>query len=243
MGRVGFETTKDPVQSTGSFVLEFNYLLMYHYDMKRRILVIGEVFILLLVIALVCYSLFGRDRTLDKYNGVNGFEDMREIMKTRLAFTKTNPNSDGAYFFLGQDFFTLGGYDDALWALKKAIEINPKVDTYWSWLGKTYQAQKDYVPAKHAYIKALELEPNRQMNYTILAWLYYFRTDDERGKAYEVLKKGLEKFPDEKTILFDITRYYMYDENKTEFLKYAPKYFKLDPDYPQIKAAFEKWHR
>ena len=211
--------------------------------MKRKIFLIIEIFVSLLIIGIAFYTLWGRDRLLDKYNGVKGFEDMRETMETRLAFIKTNPNSDGAYYSLGQDFFTLGGYDDALWALKKAIEINSKADTYWSWLGKTYQAKKNYASAKDAYIKALDIGPNRQMNYTLLAWLYYFRTDDERDKAYEILKKGLEKFPDEKIILFDITRYYMYDENKAEFLKYAPKYLKLDPNYSAIKDTFGKWRR
>lgn len=203
--------------------------------------------ILILIIAGLGVSIFfsftREDRILDKYSNHKDFNVVRETMKTNLDFIKKNPNNDSAYYSLGQGFFGLQGYDDAIWALKEAIRISPNTYYYWSFLGKAYQAKKDYPPARDAYEKTLELEPDKPFNYTNLAWLYYFRLEAEKDKAFEVLKKGLEKFPTNKDILFDITRYYIYDENKKEFLKYAPRYLKIDPDNELINKKYKEWKK
>lgn len=162
-------------------------------------------------------------------------------MEENLGFIKKNQRNEVAYYSLGQEFYALEGYDDAIWAFKKAIEIAPDRYYYWSFLGSAYQAKKDYIAARDAYIKALDLDTTRVLTYTKLSWLYYFRLDAEKEKAYEVLKKGLEQFPDDATLLFDITRYYLYDENKEEFLKYAPHYLKIDQSNDAIKNAYNKW--
>ncbi|MBI2638526.1 hypothetical protein HYW83_02955 [Candidatus Peregrinibacteria bacterium] len=203
--------------------------------------------ILVLVIAVlgvfIFLSFIRSDRILDKYSHHKDFAVVGETMKANLDFIKKNPNNDSAYYSLGQGFFGLQGYDDAIWALKEAIRISPNTYYYWSFLGKAYQAKKDYPSARDAYIKTLEFEPNKPLNYTQLAWLYYFRLEPEKDKAFETLQKGFEKFPADKDILFDITRYYMYDQNKKEFLKYAPKYIKIDPKNEAINKKYQEWKK
>lgn len=180
---------------------------------------------------------------MDKYSNHKDFATVRETMKANLDFIRKNPNNDSAYYSLGQGFFGLQGYDDAIWAFKEAIRISPNTYYYWSFLGKAYQAKKDYPPTRDAYEKTLEFEPNKPFNYTNLAWLYYFRLEAEKDKAFEVLKKGLEKFPTDKDILFDITRYYIYDENKKEFLKYAPRYINVDATNELINKKYKEWKK
>lgn len=203
--------------------------------------------ILILVIAglgvLIFLSFVRTNRILDKYSNHKDFAAVRETMEVNLDFIGKNPNNDSAYYSLGQGFFSLKGYDDAIWAFKEAIRISPNTYYYWSFLGKAYQAKKDYLPARDAYVKTLELETDKPFNYTNLAWLYYFRLETEKDKAFEVLKKGLEKFPNDKDILFDITRYYMYDENKKEFLKYAPRYIKINPNNGAINKKYKEWKK
>ncbi len=202
------------------------------------------IILVLIIVSLgffIFLSFIRGDRILDKYSGHKDFVIVRETMKANLDFINKNPNNDSAYYSLAQGFFGMQGYDDAVWALQEAIRIEPSTYYYWSFLGKTYQAKKDYPPARDAYIKTLELEPNQPVNYTQLAWLYYFRLDAEKDKAFDVLKKGLEKFPADNGVLFDITRYYMYDENKEEFLKYAPKYIKIDSNNEAINNKYKEW--
>lgn len=210
---------------------------------KRKILLIVEILIVFIAGIFIVYTLTKSDRMLDKYASNKDFPIMEKALKEGLAMVKKNPHDDAIYFYLAQSFYKLQGYDDALWALNKAITIAPTNSPYITLFGKIYQTKKDYVVARDAYIKALELDPSKVYSYTNLAWVYYFRLPDEKDKAFDVLKKGLEKFPNDRDLLFDIVRYYMYDQNKKEFLKYAPRYIKIDSAYEPINKTYKEWRR
>lgn len=177
---------------------------------------------------------------IKKYSQAKDFWSVYPVMKENQKLIAQNPKNEGAYYSLGQGLYSIGAFPQAIDAFSHTVEISPQKYYYWSFLGKAYQGKKDYQKARDAYSKALELEPNNANNYTMLAWLYYFRLEPEKEKAFEILKKGLEKFPDNKDILFDITRYYLYDKSTTEFRKYAPLYLKIDPSSPAIQEAYEK---
>lgn len=173
-----------------------------------------------------------------KYHKREHFWDVYATYKENRAFIKDNPNNDSAYYSLGQGFYGLGDFDKAIEAFKKAAEIAPEKGHYWTFLGRTYQIKKDYPRASAAYTKTIEADHTRPDNYTTLAWLYYFRLKPEKDKAFDVLKQGLSYFPDDKEILFDITRYYIYDRNEA-FRPYAKHYLKIDPSQILIKNAYE----
>lgn len=207
----------------------------------RKLIIIVEFVILAVITFLVFYTFTRPERIFNKYTAHKDFETMRPNLEEELALIQDNPSNDTAYYSLGQGFYALEGYDDAIWAFKKAIEIAPNRYYYWSFLGAAYQSRKDYIGARDAYMRALDLDTSRVLTYTKLAWLYYFRLDSEKDKAYEVLKRGLSQFPNDKNLLFDITRYNLYDHNKDEFLKYAPRYLKIDPSYKPISNALKDW--
>lgn len=179
-------------------------------------------------------------RFILKYSQQKDFWLVYPTLKENKEFIKKNHNNHSAYYSLGQGYYGLKAYDQAIDAFSRAIEIVPNNADYWSFLGKVYQAKKVYPKARDAYIETLKLDPDTPYHYTQLAWLYYFRLDPEKDKAFEVLKQGLEKFPEDKDILFDITRYYLYDKNEEEFRKYAPRYLKIDPSNQLIKDSYEK---
>lgn len=197
-------------------------------------------FLTLFIFVTILFWKFSPENILSKYEKQKIFGQVRTTLEDNLQALEKNPKNDSAYDSLGQGFFGLRGYDDAIWAFTEATKLKPESDSYWFFLGKAYQAKKDYKKAKEAYIKTLEINPNNPLYYTTLAWLYYFRLDAEMNKAYEILKKGLGKFPTDKDILFDITRFYLYDKNEKEFRKYAPRYLKIDPNQDLIKNAYEK---
>ena len=177
---------------------------------------------------------------ISKYSDQKDFWLVYPTIKENKKFIKNNPNNHIAYNSLGQGYYGLKAYNQAIDAFLRAVEIVPNNADYWSFLGKVYQAKKVYPLARDAYIEMLKRSPDVPNNYIQLAWLYYFRLDPEKEKAFEVLKQGLKKFPTDKNILFDITRYYLYDKNELEFRKYAPRYLKIDPDQQSIKDSYEK---
>lgn len=209
--------------------------------MKKLYIICGGVAILFLCVGIFLSSDFFRDiKIRSKYADQKDFEIIFPSIQENYDFVEKNPRNDSAYYSLGQTFYNLKGYDDSISTLKKAVDIAPATYYYWGFLGKVYQAKKDYTSARDAYIKTLELKDDKPEHYLQLAWLYYFRLETEKDKTYEILKRGLEKFPKDKDMLFDITRFYLYDENETEFRKYAPRYLAIDPNNELIKPAYEQ---
>ncbi|MBI2483933.1 tetratricopeptide repeat protein [Candidatus Uhrbacteria bacterium] len=218
--------------------------------MKRR-LIITVAILLLAGIALAAFFIRSGGIASKKaeqdfvaaYSGHKDFETIYPVIKEARAIVMKDPRHDGAYHSLAQSYYTLGAYDQARDALVQAIEIIPANDAYWSFLGKTYQAMKSYPEAAEAYRRALELDPNRTEYYIRLAWLYYFRFEgDEMQKSYDILSKGLELYPEDKDLLFDITRYYLYENKMEEFARYAQRYLKVDQSDPaDFKKELEKY--
>ena len=176
-----------------------------------------------------------------KYGDAKDFWPVYGTIKENRELIEKNPGNDSAYYSLGQGYYGLRAYNEAIKALKRATEIKPDNFDYRSFLGKVYQAKKDYPAARDAYIETLRLNPDKQNHYIQLAWLYYFRLDPEKDKAFEVLRRGIEKFPTDRDLLFDITRYYLYDQNKEGFFEFAPRYLKVDPDNELIKTRYNNW--
>lgn len=218
----------------------FCYKIKYMKLRKRPIIIAG---ISLAVAGLLAYSFYPAISDfffLLPYQKNVEFKNVESALKEDREMIRKNPQHDGAYYSLGQGLYSLKGYDDAIDAFISATEIDPKKVYYWSFLAKAYQAKKDYLGARDMFTKVLDMEPDKPVNYTNLAWLYYFRIDEEQKKAFDILKKGLTRFPEDRAMLFDITRYYLYDNNWEEFLKYAPRYLAIDPDYPAIRDKYKE---
>lgn len=212
--------------------------------LQKKYAIGGGVLAVLVVAAILVCTYLPDYLFIQKYKDTPNFWGVYQSLQENREFIAKNPKNDSAYYSMGQTYYSLKDYDTGIKYLKKAIEISPNTYYYWDFLGHVNQAKKDYIEARDAYIKALELEPNKVLLYDQLAWLYYFRIEEEEDKAYEVLKRGLEKFPNNPELLFDITRYYLYDKNKEEFFKYAPIYLKVDPNNPDnlaIKNNYPVW--
>ncbi len=215
---------------------------------KNRRLIIF--FILIVILGVVAAAIYPRAAAYQKeqqfiaaYKNKKDFDAIYGVIKENLAFIAKDPTDDSAYYSLGQGYFALGAWDEAIDAFHHALALSPKSDYILTWIGKAYQGKKDYANVIEVFSKALEANPAKKENYTQLAWIYYFRTNKETAKAYDVLKKGLEKFPNDKDLLFDITRYSLYDRNVAEFKKYAPLYRAIDPTYKAINDGWDEVQR
>ncbi len=184
------------------------------------------------------------ERFIDTYSYHKDFWTIYPLIKESREIVQKNKTHDGAYHSLAQSYYTLTAFDEAVTALQKALEIKPDNDAYWFFLGKTQQSKKVYPLAAQAYEKALELNPTKKEHFQTLAWLYYFRFEgDEHKKAFDILEKAVKRFPNDKDVWFDLTRYNLYDNNIKAFLEYAPKYLALNPGDEGIKKEYENYKK
>lgn len=177
---------------------------------------------------------------VQRYGQRKDFLVVKQVIDENRAFVRANSRNDSAYYSLCQGYYVLGALDEAIAACQQAADLKPEQDYYWSFLAKAYQGKKDYARAAEMYRQALSLNAGRSGNYTTLAWLYYFRVKDAEPQAYEVLEAGLQKFPDDRGLLFDITRYHRYDRHDAEFLKYAERYLAVNPSDETVRQWYDE---
>jgi len=78
------------------------------------------------------------------------------------------PNASPVHTNIGSLFHSLGKHDEAIFHLKRSIELFPhEVIPYYN-LGNVFSDKKEYEQAKHYYRRALEVDPNYNPAYTNL---------------------------------------------------------------------------
>lgn len=104
--------------------------------------------------------------------------------------TEFNPEEQDADIceFLSKTEYYKKEYKNAIYFIKKAIQINPKRAEYYFHLAEIYAAQTEYNFAKNAYNIAISLSPNTHKYHLALATLYY-------NKKY--YKRALEELTDD----------------------------------------------
>jgi tetratricopeptide (TPR) repeat protein len=76
------------------------------------------------------------------------------------ATIQANPDSPEAYFKLGNSYYEVGQWDQAVAAYQQAITLDPNYQAAYANLGVTYYQQQQFELAISQYKKALELDPN-----------------------------------------------------------------------------------
>ncbi len=218
--------------------------------MKKTLTLIISVLVLgiLAASAFFAFRYFSEQKAEQAFRSLYGshydFNTVYSVIKENKALLAKNSRHDGALDSLAQGYYVLGALDEARDAILKATELRSDNDAYWSRLGQIYQRRKEYPLAASAYEKALLVNPKKKEHYKNLAWLYYFRSEGEdRLKAFPVLERGLKAFPKDQDLLFDITRYYLYDKNAKEFLKYAPRYLAVNPQDKAMQKDYESYKK
>lgn len=85
------------------------------------------------------------------------------------------------WLYLGREYFSLGSYDKAIDAFRKALELNfPRPAVAWNLIGKAYYLKGDYVESKYAFEQVLE-----QSEGTLSSF------NREANRAIELISAGL----------------------------------------------------
>ncbi len=117
-----------------------------------------------------------------------------------------DPNYKIAWSYLGYAYNSLGKYDKAETALRKAIALNPTDAFSYNNLGQALLGQKKYDEAIPQFQKQIELNPRDQWAHTNLGRLYVQQQQYE--KAIPELETAATIKPDDPYIPFNLGRAY-----------------------------------
>jgi tetratricopeptide (TPR) repeat protein len=77
-----------------------------------------------------------------------------------LAWTKSEPDNEDAWFSLGEAYYSLQRYTDAIEAYRQALRINPDDAGTWYNLGVAYGGLQRHSEAIEAYRQSLRIKPD-----------------------------------------------------------------------------------
>ncbi len=151
--------------------------------------------------------------------------------------TRTEPyNWD--YIRLSDIYIEQEKYEEALNAIKKALEIRPDYDRAYNRLGYIYQLQKNYKKAKRAYRKSIQLDVSYTRPYENLFNLFF---ELEQSDSVELMIKAiLNKNPKNAVGYSELGRHYLKTqqvEKAIESLKTAIELDSVNIIYPYNLAC------
>lgn len=179
-------------------------------------------------------ALFIEGKTLELKNNYLG---AIENYKTALQFDK----APGIYYALGNLYYYLGKYQDALTYVKKALDVSPNDTEYLERLSSVYIALNDFPRASETIEKIITIDTSYTYGLYTLARLYqemkmpskaitvYESITDKIGYDYEVLRK-----------MYDIYVGFKEMDKATETLEAI---LKLNPFNSEIKALLAAHYR
>lgn len=179
-------------------------------------------------------ALFIEGKTLELKNNYLG---AIENYKTALQFDK----APGIYYALGNLYYFLGKYQDALTFVKKALDVSPNDTEYLERLSSVYIALNDFPRASETIEKIITIDTSYTYGLYTLARLYqemkmpskaitvYENITDKIGYDYEVLRK-----------MYDIYVGFKEMDKATETLEAI---LKLNPFNSEIKALLAAHYR
>lgn len=157
----------------------------------------------------------------------NSYQDALDSFQ---KFARTNPNDADVYYFIAASNNGLKNTDKQISAAREAVRRNTK------YLGESYfliaeaaRENKDYAQAAEFYSKAIAAKPDiNTIAYQNLADIY--RRQNRFKEAVEIIKTGLQKFPDDGNFYVDLGRYLNLAERNAEAIVAGESAVKLSPE-------------
>ena len=113
--------------------------------------------------SLVLVPSYDRHQDEEEYRRRRYYVETIEAYRHALLYN--NPSDGDAYRGMGNAYYALERYNEALNAFLRAIKCTPTSATAYAGLGNVYAELKQYNEAVAAYEKAIELDPTVTFNY------------------------------------------------------------------------------
>jgi tetratricopeptide (TPR) repeat protein len=163
-----------------------------------------------------------------------------EKVKRDPQFRYTNQNDlFEIYYFIGQAYYSLQKYQDALAYYTRATTVNPNDQRGWLALGNLQVFQENWKEAINAYEKAYRLNPK-----TFTEWINYGFALSELNRHREAIKVYTEgiQFAPEEGLLYN-NRGFAYLELKEYDKAYQDlqKAIQVDPEIPMSHISLGEY--
>lgn len=141
------------------------------------------------------------------------------------------PNQQLAWYNLGINLALSGSPEEAIQALKQALDLDKDFAPAWRQLGRIYSAQKEMTSAEEAFKTALDIDPaylEARMDYTI-----FLLGLDRFADAMLQIEQSTKLNPDDPYLLLIRGLLSAKLSKPDEAEKWFRKSFELDPSNPQ----------
>jgi len=134
-----------------------------------------------------------------------------------------------------------GDYDGAKQALIKAVELQPGSHLAHANLANLYfRHYHDFAKAEEHYLKAIEPnDPRVVVYYYDLHEIYRYFHKTDTTLAEDILKQGIERYPEETNLMAILAHYYKNLDRKEEAIEYYQKILEINPDSEVAKKGLE----
>lgn len=137
------------------------------------------------------------------------------------------PPKSGCYFWLGNAYYFSAQYQEAVGAIKKAIELDPAPIDFYTTLAGAYRELKQYEEAIEAVKRSIEIKPN-DYAYSVLASIY--ERKKHYGEAVTARKKAIELNPKLARHYYNLAQTYYLEEHYAEAVNHYRKGLALNPN-------------
>lgn len=150
------------------------------------------------------------------------------------------PRKSSCYFWLGSTYYRNAQYQEAVNALKQAIDLDPTAINFYIDLASSYRELKQYDNAMAAVKRSIEIKPS-DYAYQILATIYTAQKQyDEAIGAY---KKSIEINPKNATLYLNIGNLFLQREDYSRAADNYKKAVELTPNDTRPLFALANTYR
>lgn len=171
-------------------------------------------------------------------------EEYRELFRVQAEHFLDNPDSPAAFWPLikiEQIKQIVGDYNGAKQALIWAVELQPKSHIAHGNLANLYfHHYDDFAKAEEHYLKAIAVDSVQAYNYYLaLHEIYRYFYKQDTTLAEDILKQGIERYPQETNLMAILAHYYKDLDRKEEAREYYLKILEINPDSQVAKRGLE----
>lgn len=154
-------------------------------------------------------------------------EESTDIQEVKKEVVLPEKLSASEYYNFGLEHIKKGGFDEAIAAWEKALELDPSMINAYEKLAKAYYTQGKFTKAAELYRKELTLKPEDPMIYFSLGVVY--RMNEQFEDAIKMQTKAISLNPNFASAFNELGLTYCKQRKLDEAMNAHKKALELDP--------------
>ena len=154
-------------------------------------------------------------------------EETSNVQEMKKEVKLPEKMSATEYYNYGLEHIKKGGFDEAIAAWEKALELEPTMTNAYEKLGKAYYTQGKFIKAGEIYRKELTIKPDDPMIYHSLGVVY--RMNEQMEDAVKMQTQALSLNPNLASAYNELGLTYCKQRKLDEAIAAHKKALELDP--------------